>query len=97
VIGGIVAWAPAWNIRRYRIAHIDVNTALLERAGGHLDRAVRHLRAALRRDPRDGSTWVELAQTLEAAGHGEEARTAIQDGLRLAPDDPVLRAFATQR
>ena len=51
-----------------------------------------HFRNALAQDAHRSSAWIGLAQALAGLQHFDEARTAIDRGLELAPSDP--RAFA---
>jgi 4-amino-4-deoxy-L-arabinose transferase-like glycosyltransferase len=76
-VGIALAWPSYYGVARYRIAEIDMNTAALERAAGHLDRAALYLRSGLQREPRDPAAWLELAQVLEQLGDHDGARDAL--------------------
>jgi 4-amino-4-deoxy-L-arabinose transferase-like glycosyltransferase len=83
VAGAALAWLPIAGIGRYRIAQIDVNTAVLEHGAGHLDQAERYARSALARDPDDAAGWFQLALVLEEAGKRDEATRAFAEAERL--------------
>ncbi|MDJ0656805.1 MAG: tetratricopeptide repeat protein [Xanthomonadales bacterium] len=52
--------------------------------------AIASLQTALQLDPADVDSWVELASAWEKENRLYDARSAIQRGMRLAPDHPGL-------
>jgi tetratricopeptide (TPR) repeat protein len=67
--------------------------ARLERAQGRLETAERYARRAVELAPRAPEMYAELARVLLQAGDARPALAALDSGLRLAPDDPDLRAL----
>ena len=59
---------------------------------GQLAKAEFALRRAVALDPTSIGTWVNLAITLGRSGSGEEARWLVQKLVRVAPNDPAVRA-----
>jgi tetratricopeptide (TPR) repeat protein len=60
-------------------------------AGRH-GQAAEHFRAALARDPDNGSTWHQLGQAEQAAGRLPEAVAAFEQAVRVAPSRAGLHA-----
>ena len=69
-----------------QMAH--VNLGMYWYARGRPERAVDHLRAALRLDPQDAEVADDLGMALAAAGRSDEALAALRDAARLDPHDP---------
>ncbi|HEY8287135.1 MAG TPA: tetratricopeptide repeat protein [Chloroflexota bacterium] len=67
--------------------------ARLDREGGRLETAERYARRAVETAPRATDGYGELARVLLRAGRPTQALAALAIGLRLAPDDPDLRAL----
>jgi hypothetical protein len=95
-VGVVVAWANLADVAHYRISQIDVNTGVLERGAGHLERAERYLRSGLHGDPEDRAAWIQLALTVEASGRADAARAVWLDALAHMPGDPTIRALAAE-
>ena len=88
---GILTWGNWYGVQTYRIAQIDVNRGIYERAAGNFDAAVANLRRALEQEPRDAIAWVHLALALEQAGDVAGARQAYAEGRKQVPTDGDLR------
>jgi tetratricopeptide (TPR) repeat protein len=58
---------------------------------GDMARSVRHLRDAVRLNPRDERSWIALARTLEDTGEATEAEAALRAGIAMLPDSGALR------
>ena len=58
---------------------------------GDIASSVRHLRDAVRLNPRDERTWIALARTLEDTGERAEAAAALRAGIDALPDSGALR------
>jgi predicted Zn-dependent protease len=65
-------------------------TALLE--ANRFDEAADAARTAIASQPNDPVAFALLAQALARGGHWQEAREALQRGLRLDPGNSTLRA-----
>ena len=70
-------------------AHRLLGTALGIR--GDIASSVRHLRDAVRLNPRDERAWIALARTLEDTGARAEAAAALRAGIGALPDSAALR------
>ena len=58
---------------------------------GEIANSVRHLRDAVKLNPRDERAWVALARTLEDTGERSEAAAALRTGIAALPDSVALR------
>ena len=58
---------------------------------GDIANSVRHLRDAVRLNPRDERAWLALARTLEDTGERPGAAAALRDGVAALPDSVALR------
>jgi tetratricopeptide (TPR) repeat protein len=58
---------------------------------GDIVNSVRHLRDAVRLNPRDERAWLALARTLEDTGERSNAAAALRDGVAALPDSVALR------
>ena len=58
---------------------------------GDIANSVRHLRDAVRLNPRDERAWLALARTLEDTGERSDAAAALRDGVAALPDSVALR------
>ena len=63
---------------------------------GNADKALKYAHEAVELDPLRSETWCVLASAENACGHHEEARTAIDEALLLAPDDPACLKLRDQ-
>lgn len=59
---------------------------------GDYGRAVEHLRAALRHDPKHSASHKLLAKALAAAGRNTEAIDAYEQGIRIAEEKGDIQA-----
>jgi len=60
-------------------------------AAGEAERACALLLDAIERDPEAVRAWKDLGAILHATGHREDAEAALQQALRIAPDDQDAR------
>jgi tetratricopeptide (TPR) repeat protein len=58
---------------------------------GDIANSVRHLRDAVKSNPRDERAWTALARTLEDTGERAEAAAALRAGIDALPDSAALR------
>ena len=58
---------------------------------GDIPSSVRHLRDAVRLNPRDERAWIALARTLDDTGERAGAAAALRDGVAALPDSVALR------
>jgi tetratricopeptide (TPR) repeat protein len=58
---------------------------------GDITNGVRHLRDAVRLNPRDERAWIALARTLEDTGERADGAAALRAGLQALPDSAALR------
>ena len=58
---------------------------------GDITSSVRHLRDAVKLNPRDERGWVALARTLEDTGERADAAAALRAGIQALPDSAALR------
>ena len=58
---------------------------------GDIASSVRHLRDAVRLNPRDERAWIALASTLEDTGDRAEAAVALRAAIEALPDSGALR------
>jgi tetratricopeptide (TPR) repeat protein len=58
---------------------------------GDTTNSVRHLREAVRLNPRDERAWIALARTLEDTGQRPEATAALRAAIDALPDSAALR------
>jgi tetratricopeptide (TPR) repeat protein len=70
-------------------AHRLLGTAVGIR--GDVASSVRHLRDAVRLNPRDERGWIALARTLEDTGERAEAAAALRAGIAALPESGALR------
>jgi tetratricopeptide (TPR) repeat protein len=91
-----LAWADLDGLRAYRIPQLDVNTAAQERAMGDVPSAIRHLELAVRGDPTDAATWVQLGVSLEQAGRLREAAGTWNRALAQLPNDGGVRRMVAR-
>ena len=70
-------------------AHRLLGTALGIR--GDIASSVRHLRDAVKLNPRDERAWLALARTLEDTGERADAAAALRAGIDALPDSAALR------
>jgi tetratricopeptide (TPR) repeat protein len=58
---------------------------------GDITNSVRHLRDAVKLNPRDERAWLALARTLEDTGERSGAAAALRNGVAALPDSVALR------
>jgi tetratricopeptide (TPR) repeat protein len=58
---------------------------------GDVTSSVRHLRDALKLNPRDERAWIALARTLEDTGERADAAAVLRAGIAALPDSAALR------
>ncbi len=59
---------------------------------GDLDRAIKHLAAATRLDPRYSAAWKLHGKTLQAAGRPAEAIAILEQGIQVAKERGDIQA-----
>jgi tetratricopeptide (TPR) repeat protein len=59
--------------------------------GGDIANSVRHLRDAVRLNPRDERAWIALTRTLEDTGERSDAAAALRNAIAALPDSAALR------
>ena len=91
--GSYLGWSDPFGIRSYEIAELTVNRAILERAAGEVEPAVRDLRRALALNPNDTVAWLHLGLAEEQRGEDLAALGAYLDGLARVPAERPTVAY----